>query len=66
MVCRRGDRGKPRLTAKEAVMSSVLQRISAFLRSPRGRQLVERGRRELAKPSTQQKLRRLLARRGRH
>jgi hypothetical protein len=35
---------------------SLVQRISAFLRSPRGQQLVDRGRRELAKPENQAKL----------
>jgi hypothetical protein len=29
-------------------MSNLVQRISMFLRSPKGQQLVERGRRELA------------------
>ncbi|MEH1017463.1 hypothetical protein V6U90_30800 [Micromonospora sp. CPCC 206060] len=43
-------------------MPTLAQRISTFLRSPQGRQLVERGRRELAKPSTQQKLRGVLSR----
>ncbi|MFE9201767.1 hypothetical protein [Micromonospora sp. NPDC007230] len=41
---------------------SPLQRIAAFLRSPRGQQLVERGRRELAKPQNQRRLRQLLTR----
>ncbi|MFR9778991.1 hypothetical protein ACL02O_23425 [Micromonospora sp. MS34] len=41
---------------------TVLQRIGVFLRSPRGQQLVERGRRELAKPENQQRLRRLATR----
>ncbi|MFC3501753.1 hypothetical protein ACIBTV_13450 [Micromonospora sp. NPDC049366] len=41
---------------------SLLQRISTFLRSPKGQQLVERGRRELAKPENQQKLRGLATR----
>ncbi|MEV5693096.1 hypothetical protein [Micromonospora globbae] len=40
---------------------SLLQRISTFLRSPRGQQLVARGRRELAKPETQRRLRGLAA-----
>ncbi|MEV4544145.1 hypothetical protein ACIBXA_10935 [Micromonospora echinaurantiaca] len=40
---------------------ALMQRISAFLRSPKGQQLVDRGRRELAKPATQQKLRGLAA-----
>ncbi|MFG2057354.1 hypothetical protein ACGFI9_25380 [Micromonospora sp. NPDC048930] len=41
---------------------SLIQRINAFLRSPRGQQLVERGRRELAKPENQQRLRQLATR----
>jgi hypothetical protein len=37
-----------------------------FLRSPKGRQLVDRGRREMAKPSNQQRMRQIMARlRGR-
>ncbi|MFI9526859.1 hypothetical protein [Micromonospora rosaria] len=43
-------------------MSPLMRRISRFLQSPQGRQLVERGRRELAKPTTQQKLRQLATR----
>jgi hypothetical protein len=35
---------------------SLMQRITMFLRSPRGQQLVDRGRRELAKPQNQQRL----------
>lgn len=45
-------------------MSPVIQKISRFLRSPQGQRLVQRGRRELAKPATQQKLRGLVARLG--
>ncbi|MEH1166155.1 hypothetical protein V6V47_12290 [Micromonospora sp. CPCC 205539] len=41
---------------------SLMQRISTFLRSPKGQQMVDRGRRELAKPATQQKLKGLAAR----
>ncbi|MGW5668027.1 hypothetical protein [Micromonospora sp. NPDC003776] len=41
---------------------SLVQRISTFLRSPRGQQLVERGRRELAKPENQQRLKQLATR----
>ncbi|MEU0151916.1 hypothetical protein [Micromonospora fulviviridis] len=41
---------------------SLVQRLSAFLRSPRGQQLVDRGRRELAKPENQAKLKRLASR----
>ncbi|MEV4812002.1 hypothetical protein [Micromonospora avicenniae] len=40
---------------------SLFQRISTFLRSPRGQQLVARGRRELAKPENQRKLKGLAA-----
>ncbi|MFI2648327.1 hypothetical protein [Micromonospora fulviviridis] len=40
----------------------LVQRLSAFLRSPRGQQLVDRGRRELAKPENQAKLKQLAAR----
>ncbi|MGC5019651.1 hypothetical protein [Micromonospora sp. DT47] len=40
-------------------MSALMQRIRAFLRSPRGQQLVDRGRRELAKPKNQAKLRQI-------
>ncbi|MEV4631342.1 hypothetical protein AB0J90_34230 [Micromonospora sp. NPDC049523] len=43
-------------------MSSLVQRVKIFLQSPRGRQLVDRGRREMAKPSNQQRLRQLMAR----
>ncbi|MEV0155953.1 hypothetical protein AB0H57_19720 [Micromonospora sp. NPDC050686] len=46
----------------EVDMSALVRRIGAFLRSPRGQQLVERGRRELARPENQAKLRRLAAR----
>ncbi|MEV1328731.1 hypothetical protein AB0J20_04040 [Micromonospora costi] len=41
---------------------SLVQRITMFLRSPKGQQLIARGRRELAKPETQRKLRGLAAR----
>ncbi|MET7672730.1 hypothetical protein [Micromonospora luteifusca] len=41
---------------------SLMQRITTFLRSPKGQQLVERGRREVAKPGNQQKLKGLAAR----
>jgi hypothetical protein len=43
-------------------MASIVQRIKNFLSSPQGRQAVDRGRRELAKPANQEKLRRLTAR----
>jgi hypothetical protein len=38
------------------------QRLSAFLRSPKGQRLIEQGQRQLAKPENQQKIRRLLTR----
>lgn len=41
---------------------SLMQRITMFLKSPKGQQLVERGRREMAKPGNQQKLKGLAAR----
>lgn len=41
---------------------SLVQRISMFLRSPRGQQLIERGRRELARPENQRRLRQLATR----
>ncbi|MEU7585532.1 hypothetical protein AB0B57_30810 [Micromonospora sp. NPDC049101] len=40
---------------------SLMQRITTFLRSPKGQQMVERGRREMAKPANQQKLKGLAA-----
>ncbi|MEU4160233.1 hypothetical protein [Actinoplanes sp. NPDC026670] len=43
-------------------MATITQRIQAFLNSPRGRQLADQGRRQLAKPENQQRLRNLLAR----
>ncbi len=41
---------------------SLMQKLTTFLRSPKGQQMVDRGRRELAKPGTQQKLKGLAAR----
>ncbi|MEU8069864.1 MULTISPECIES: hypothetical protein [unclassified Micromonospora] len=41
---------------------SLMQRITAFLRSPRGQQLVERGRREMSKPENQARLRQIATR----
>ncbi|WP_165945356.1 hypothetical protein [Micromonospora sp. KC723] len=38
---------------------SLVQRISAFLRSPKGQQLVDRGRRELAKPENKARLKQM-------
>ncbi|MDG6103611.1 hypothetical protein Daura_35035 [Dactylosporangium aurantiacum] len=42
-------------------MPTIVQRITKFLQSPAGRRVVEQGRRELAKPANQEKLRRLAA-----
>jgi hypothetical protein len=47
-----------------AEMSTLIRRVRDFLRSPRGRQLVERGRQEVGKPSNQRKLREFKARLG--
>ncbi|HEY0698497.1 MAG TPA: hypothetical protein VGD43_11885 [Micromonospora sp.] len=43
-------------------MSPLVRRIRTFLQSPQGRALLDRGRRELAKPANQQKLRQLMSR----
>jgi hypothetical protein len=43
-------------------MPTILQRVTRFLQSPNGRRIVELGRRELAKPANQEKLRRLATR----
>ncbi|WP_433089109.1 hypothetical protein ACQP1P_22470 [Dactylosporangium sp. CA-052675] len=43
-------------------MPSIVQRVMRFLNSPNGRHVVELGRRELAKPANQEKLRRLATR----
>ncbi|WP_436532929.1 hypothetical protein [Actinoplanes sp. HUAS TT8] len=43
-------------------MATIGQRVSAFLRSPRGQQLVDQGRRQLAKPENQRRLRGLFER----
>ena len=43
-------------------MTSVGQRIKGFLNSPQGRKMIDRGRREAAKPGTQAKLRRFAER----
>jgi hypothetical protein len=42
-------------------MASLAQRLRALLASPQGRRLVEQGRRQLAKPENQRRLRQLLA-----
>lgn len=43
-------------------MPTLMQKLMRFLSSPAGRRVVEHGRRELAKPANQEKLRRLASR----
>jgi hypothetical protein len=43
-------------------MATLSQRIQRFLTSPQGRRLVAEGRRQLAKPENQRKLRQVLGR----
>lgn len=43
-------------------MATLAQRIGAFLRSPQGQRLVDQGRRQLAKPENQRRLRGLFTR----
>ena len=47
-------------------MATLAQRVRAFLQGPQGRRLVDQGRRQMAKPENQQRLRSLFSRlRGR-
>ncbi|MEV4704907.1 hypothetical protein [Actinoplanes sp. NPDC049316] len=43
-------------------MPTLMQRVQKFLRSPQGQRLVDQGRRQLAKPENQARLRRLATR----
>ncbi|GAA2854660.1 hypothetical protein Acy02nite_73860 [Actinoplanes cyaneus] len=43
-------------------MATLAQRVRTFLQSPRGQQLVDQGRRQLAKPENQRRLRGLFQR----
>lgn len=43
-------------------MASILNRLRAFARTPKGQRLVAQAQRELSKPSNQQKLRKLSSR----
>ena len=43
-------------------MPTLMQRVQKFLRSPQGQKLVDQGRRQLAKPENQAKLRKLATR----
>ena len=48
-------------------MASLMQKLRTFLSSPQGKRAISEGRRQLAKPENQRKLRQLLARfRGGH
>lgn len=40
-------------------MGSLLRKLQAFIRSPQGRRMTDRARRELAKPEHQYRLRKL-------
>ena len=42
---------------------ALTDKLKGFLRSPKGQQVIERGRRELSKPETQRKLKSLLNKR---
>ena len=41
---------------------ALTDKIKSFMSSPKGRQLMDRGQRELSKPENQQKIRKLLNR----
>ncbi len=43
-------------------MSPLVQKIRTFLTSPQGRRMVSEGRRQLAKPENQRRLRQMLTR----
>lgn len=43
-------------------MASLAQRLRTFLQSPQGQRVVEQGRRQLAKPENQRRLRGLFTR----
>ncbi|MGA5300829.1 hypothetical protein ACPCHT_12930 [Nucisporomicrobium flavum] len=43
-------------------MPTLMQRVQKFLRSPQGQRLVDQGRRQLAKPENQARLRKLATR----
>lgn len=40
-------------------MPTMSQRLNTFLKSPNGQRLIEQGRRQLAKPENQQRIKRL-------
>ena len=41
---------------------AIANKIKSFLASPKGKQVIDRGRREMAKPENQQKIKKLLNR----
>ncbi|BCJ51175.1 hypothetical protein Asp14428_26500 [Actinoplanes sp. NBRC 14428] len=43
-------------------MATLMQRLQQFLRSPQGQRVVQQGRRQLAKPENQARLRKLATR----
>jgi len=43
-------------------MATLAQRLQRFLRTPQGQRVIDQGRRQLAKPENQARLRRALAR----
>jgi len=43
-------------------MATLQQRLRAFLNSPRGRQVIAEGQRQIAKPENQRRLRQLINR----
>ncbi len=45
-----------------ASSSSLMNRVMAFFRSPQGRRVIDQGRRDLARPGNQSKLRMLASR----
>lgn len=47
------------LTDREVSMS-LTSKLKSFLSSPKGQQIVEKGKREMSKPQNQQKIRKLL------
>jgi hypothetical protein len=43
-------------------MTTLAQRLQKFLRGPQGQRVIEQGRRQLAKPENQARLRRVMTR----
>jgi hypothetical protein len=55
-MVRRRDR-----RVKNERMASLMKRITTFVKSPRGQQMIDQGQRELAQPENQRKLKQLAA-----